>query len=243
MKTIIINQARMSSSRLPGKVLKQVLNKSLLEYQIERLKKVKLADEIVVATTELAVDDPIINLCKKLAVKFFRGSENDVLSRYHAAAVEHEAKLIVRITSDCPLIDPQVIDDVIQAYVSVYPKYDYISNCQERTFPRGMDVEIFSFLALNEAYLEADKIFDREHVTLFIHKQPQRYKIGQVKFNQNLSENRWTVDTHEDYELIKKIIEYLYPLNPNFSMIDVLDLLSKNPQWRLINSHVEQKEE
>jgi spore coat polysaccharide biosynthesis protein SpsF len=242
MKIVIIVQARMTSTRLPGKVLIKVLNKPLLEYQIERLKRVKLADEILIATTINSTDLPIIELCDRLSVPYFIGSENDVLARYHGAAKEHHADVVVRITSDCPLIDPQVIDKVIQFYLDYRYKYDYVSNCLERSYPRGMDTEVFSFLALHQAFLEATEQPDREHVTPFIYMQPERYRLTQVVYSENQSLHRWTVDTADDFELIKRIIEALYPKFPKFTLEDCLDLLKQYPDWPLINAHVEQKQ-
>ncbi|MBN3905794.1 MAG: glycosyltransferase family protein [Nostoc sp. NMS1] len=239
MKTVIIVQARMTSTRLPGKVLKKVLDKSLLEYQIERLKRVKLADEIVIATTINRKDLPIIELCDRLSIPYFRGSEEDVLARYYQAAKEHHADVVVRITSDCPLIDPQLIDKVIQFYLEY--EYDYVSNCLQRSYPRGMDTEVFSFLALQQAFVEATAQPDREHVTAFIYMHPERYRLGQIIYSENQSLHRWTVDTADDFELIKRIIEALYPQIPKFTLEDCLDLLRQYPDWSLINAHVEQK--
>lgn len=241
MKTVIIVQARMTSTRLPGKVLKKVLGKPLLEYQIERLKRVNLADEIVIATTINSTDLPIVELCNRLSIPYFRGSEDDVLARYYGAAKEHHADVVVRITSDCPLIDPQVIDKVIQFYLEHRYEYDYVSNCLERTYPRGMDTEIFSFIALHQAFVEATAQPEREHVTPFIYMHPERYRLTQVIYSENQSSHRWTVDTPEDFELIKRIIEVLYPQTTKFTLEDCLYLLNLYPDWSLINAYVEQK--
>ena len=240
MKVVIINQARMTSTRLPTKVMKPVLGKSLLEYQIERLRRVNLANQIVVATTINDTDQPIIDLCDRLSISCYCGSEEDVLARYHGAAIAHQADVVVRVTSDCPAIDPQVIDQVIQFYLDSYPRYDYVSNCLTRTYPRGMDTEVFAFKALNEAFYQATAQGDREHVTPFIHRQIARYELGQVSYLQNYSNHRWTVDTPEDFELIKRIFEALYPMKPEFSLEDCLELLSQNPEWMTINQHIEQ---
>lgn len=240
MKIVIIVQARMTSTRLPGKVLKPVLGKPLLEYQIERLQRVKLANEIVIATTKNATDDSIVKCCDRLLIPYFRGSEEDVLARYHGAATAHQADVIVRITSDCPLIDPQVIDRVIQYYID--HQYDYVSNCLERTYPRGMDTEVFSFKALNEAFLEATAKNDREHVTPFINRQSERYRLGSVLYTDDRSQHRWTVDTPEDFDLIQKILEAIYPQNPEFSLEDCLHLSDRYPEWSNINAHIEQKQ-
>lgn len=241
MNTIIIVQARMTSTRLPGKVLKKVLDKPLLEYQIERLQRVKLARSIVIATTTNDTDQPIVDLCTKLNVPFFRGSELDVLARYHGAAMTYRADVVVRVTSDCPLIDPQVIDKVIKFYLDHYPEYDYVSNTLERSYPRGMDTEIFSIQVLDEIFREASAQPDREHVTPFIYRHPERYNLANVSCAVDYSNHRWTVDTPEDFELVSNIISALYPANRFFNMQDCLDLLNKNPEWVKINSHVQQK--
>lgn len=241
MKTVIIVQARMTSTRLPGKVLKQVLGKPLLEYQIERLQRVKLANEIVIATTTNETDEPIVELCNRLAVAYFRGSEDDVLSRYYGAATAHKADLVVRVTSDCPLIDPQVIDTVIDYCLQNQSHYDYVSNSLERTYPRGMDTEVFSFSTLQQAFGEATAQPDREHVTPFIYRQPARYRLGHVIYSEDCSHHRWTVDTPEDFELIQKIIEEIYPSEPCFTLENCLRLLQQHPDWYCINSHIEQK--
>lgn len=241
MKTTIVIQARMTSTRLPGKVLKEVLGKPLLEYQIERLRRVKSADEIVIATTINETDQPILDLCNKLSVPYYRGPEDDVLARYYGAAKQYKADIVVRITSDCPLIDPVVVERVIMFFKNHYPKYDYVSNCLERTYPRGMDTEVFSFQALSEAFFEAKARPDREHVTPFIYMRPGRYRLANVHYEKNYSYYRWTVDTPEDFELIQKIITTLYPIKPCFNLHDCLELLRKNPAWMKINSHIEQK--
>lgn len=241
MKVIIIVQARMTSTRLPGKVLKKVLGKSLLECQIERLQRVKLAQNIVIATTTNDTDQPIVDLCKKLNVAYFRGSETDVLARYHGAAMAYLADVVVRVTSDCPLIDPQIIDKVIKFYLDYYPEYDYVSNTLRRSYPRGMDTEVFSVKVLNEIFKDAVLQPDREHVTPFIYHHPERFKLANVTSTIDYSNHRWTVDTYEDFELISNIISTLYPVKRLFNMQDCLDLLDKYPEWVRINANVQQK--
>lgn len=234
---VAIIQARMGSTRLPGKILKEVLGKPLLEYQIERVRKSKLIDKIVIATTTDVKEQPLIEVCHKLGLDVYKGSEEDVLSRYYDAATEYKADLIVRITSDCPIIDPIIIDNVVEKYLS--GKFDYVSNTLERTFPRGMDVEIFSYKVLKEAYINSKKAFEREHVTSYIYLNPNLFTLGNVKYSSNESEHRWTVDTIEDFVLIEKIIMHL--AEKNFTMEDVLYLLNNNPGWKSINAHIEQK--
>ncbi|PKM77599.1 MAG: acylneuraminate cytidylyltransferase [Firmicutes bacterium HGW-Firmicutes-15] len=241
MKTVIIVQARMTSTRLPGKILKRVLDKSLLEYQIERLRRVQLADDIVIATTVNQSDEPIIQECARLGMSVFRGSEEDVLSRYYLAAIQFGATDVVRITSDCPLIDSQIIDKVIQKYQENLTEFDYVSNTQIRSYPRGMDTEVFSLKALEEAYREANSLSEREHVTPYLYQNPNRFRILQVVADNDMSGHRWTVDTEEDLQLIKNIIEALYPVNPHFTMEEVLRLLDQHSDWLQINAHVIQK--
>ena len=176
----------MTSSRLPGKVLKEVLGKSLLEYQIERLKRVVLADDVVIATTTNYTDQSIVDLCVKLDVSCFRGSEIDVLSRYYEAAMIHQACVVVRITSDCPLIDPKIVDYVIKEYLDNKDKVDFVSNSTIMTYPRGMDVEVFSTGSLCRVnQLALDSVF-REHVTLYFERHPDKFTIMNIANEHNL---------------------------------------------------------
>ncbi|TCS83310.1 cytidylyltransferase domain-containing protein [Tepidibacillus fermentans] len=242
MKIVAIIQARMTSTRLPGKVLKKVLDKPLLEYQIERIQRSKHLHEIVIATTTNETDNPIVELANKLGINVYRGSEEDVLSRYHEAAIQYGADIIVRLTSDCPVIDPKVVDNVIQYYLENQSRYDYVSNTLTRSYPRGMDTEVFTFQALKESYNEAEEKHEREHVTPFIYLRPNRYSLGSVQYITDKSTYRWTVDTPEDFELIRRIIENLYPSNPHFTLEDTITLLETNPDWLEINRMIEQKE-
>ncbi|MCK4858639.1 MAG: glycosyltransferase family protein, partial [candidate division Zixibacteria bacterium] len=202
MITAIIVQARMRSKRLPGKVLKTVLGKSLLEYQTERLRRVTLADKIIIATTTNTTDQPLVEFCQQHSLPCFRGSEEDVLGRYCGAAASHEVDVIVRVTADCPLIDPKVIDKVIRCYLDSQGSFDFVSNTLARTYPRGMDCEVFPALLLEEIEREATAPPDREHVTPFFYRHPDRYRLGNVTHESDQSRHRWTVDTHEDLELI-----------------------------------------
>lgn len=242
MSTLIVVQARMSSTRLPGKVMKEVLGKPLLEYQLERLKCVSHAHAIVVATTTNAADTPIIELCQKLQVQSYRGSEEDVLSRYYEVAQKFKANTIVRVTSDCPLIDPQVMDQVIHAYLTASPRKDYFSNCLNRTYPRGLDTEVFSAKVLSEVHQKAVSKPDREHVTTYIYNHPESYQLGCVNYFEDQSHHRWTLDTIEDFELIRLMLEKLYPNKPEFSLEDCLDIHKNYPDWVHINSSISQKQ-
>lgn len=240
-RIIIIVQARMGSTRLPGKILKEVLQKPLLSYEIERLKQVKNAQEVIIATTTNQLDQAVIDLCQKEGMGVFRGSEEDVLGRYYEAAVLTKADVIVRITADCPLIDPRIIDKAIALFLDTKSDYDYLSNAQERTYPRGMDVEVFSRKALEKAYDEAHLPEEREHVTLYLYRHPEKFHIGSFKRNLDASSYRLTVDTAEDFALIKIVLEQLYPQNPHFSLEEILKLLENHPEWYALNRHVQQK--
>jgi spore coat polysaccharide biosynthesis protein SpsF len=241
MKTVLIAQARMTSTRLPGKVLKSVLGKPLLAYFIERLRRASQLDQIVIATTINATDEPIVDFCREFSVAFTRGSEDDVLSRYFDAAVVTGADIVVRVTSDCPLIDPAVVDEAINYFKTNSSRFDYVSNSLAETYPRGMDVEVFSAHLLWEAQFEASLKHEREHVTPFFYTHPERYRIGHIHAARNLSHHRWTVDTAEDLELIKLLIETLYPLKPDFNLADILETLAAHPDWPLINANIRQK--
>ena len=241
MKVVAIIQARMGSTRLPGKILKEVNGKTLLEYQIERVQRSSNINEIIVATTTNETDEPIVRLCRNLGIACYRGSEQDVLGRYFEAATDYGANVVVRLTSDCPLIDPVIIDDVIQYYQSNQDLLDYCSNTIKRTFPRGLDVEVFSYEALENAHENAILDRDREHVTAYIYTNPAQFNLDGIEYKQDLSHYRWTVDTIEDLELIDKIIDALYPLNKEFLLQNVLNLLIENPSWNEINANVEQK--
>jgi spore coat polysaccharide biosynthesis protein SpsF len=241
MKTAIIVQARMTSSRLPGKVLMEVLGKPLLEFQIERLSQVRTPHAIVIATTINKTDDPIVAFCQSHGLAFYRGSEQDVLGRYYGAAVEAKADRVIRVTSDCPLIDPTVIDAVCQRFGDG-ANFDYVSNTVERTYPRGLDVEVFSMKALTEMNAEAVAPYQREHVTPFIHDHPERYRMSQVRADKDQSHFRWTVDTAEDLELIRRILTDLYPSNHSYSTADILALVERQPDLMNINEHIRQKE-
>jgi spore coat polysaccharide biosynthesis protein SpsF len=239
MKILLIVQVRMTSTRLPGKVLLPLAGEPMLTRLIERLRRVQRADGIVIATTTNATDDPIAALCDTLGVPCHRGSEHDVLSRYADAARLHGADAVVRITSDCPLIDPALIDQVIAVYAE--GDSDYVSNMLPPTWPYGMAVEVFIAAALQQAHTEATQPAEREHVTPFIYWHPERYRLRNVASPVDLSHHRWTVDTPEDYELVRRLFETLHPINPEFTQADILTLLDAHPDWMTLNQHVQQK--
>lgn len=242
-KIVCIIQARMGSSRLPGKVLLDLEGKPVLLRVIDRVLESKNINQVVVATTTNLNDQKIVDLLKDYHSKVFvfRGSEEDVLDRYYQAAKGQKADVVVRITSDCPLMDSEVLDKVINVFLKE-KDIDYASNVfAKRTFPRGLDVEVFSFEVLEKTWQEAENKDDREHVTLYIRKNPDLFKCMNVAHDTDYSHYRWTLDEKEDYELIKIIYQELYPKNPDFRMADIIELFDKKPELVKINQHVEQK--
>jgi len=240
MTTNIILQARMSSSRLPNKVLKPLLGKAMLAHQLDRLQRTKLVDNIIVATSNETNDDAIAQLCDELNINCFRGSLDDVLDRYYQASQQFPSEHIVRITGDCPLIDPAVIDEVIALHQ--VQGSDYTSNCQPATFPDGLDVEVFTRSALSLAWQQAKKPSEREHVTAYIRNNSESFKQVNYSHHVNLSHYRWTVDEPEDFELIDKIYQNLYPKKPRFGLTDVLELLQQQPELTKINQQFTRNE-
>ena len=238
MKIVAIVQARMGSTRLPGKVLRDLAGKRMIERVLERVRRADSVDEVVVATSDLPGDDPLAGWLAASHHACLRGSEQDVLARFSGAAAQTGADAIVRITADCPLIDPGVIDDVVAAFRA--GPFDYASNVlPRRTFPRGLDTEIFTRTALEICAREATDASSREHVTPFIHRHPERFSLHGIEADADYSGHRWTVDTPEDFALIEKIYSALG--EACFSWKDVLRVLGENPAWSEINRHIAQK--
>ena len=234
-----IIQARMGSSRLPGKTLiKLDENRSTLDFVVNQLSFSTLINKTVIATTSLEQDDIIEKNAKTLGIDCFRGSSDDVLDRYYQCAKKFQINTIVRITSDCPLIDPQIVDDVIRKYQ--HEDYDYVTNTLNRSYPIGTDVEIFSFEILEKAWQKAILPSEREHVTLFIKNKKLDFKLGDLKNNKNLGNLRWTLDREEDLNLIRKIVAKVNK-NP-ILMNDILNLFSIEPELIKINEHIPQNE-
>lgn len=235
---MIIVQARLGSTRLAGKVLRPILGKPMLGYQLERLRRVRGVEGIVVATTTNPQDQPIVDFCTREGLHYIRGSEDDVLSRYVAAADAFGLEAAVRITSDCPLIDPALIEKGVGLFMQSWPSLDYLSICHERTYPIGMDFEIMRADALKKAFYEAKTAAEKEHVTPYIWQHPELFRLANLQQKINQSSYRLTVDTQEDLQLIERIFAALYPKNPEFTLQDVLDLLALHPDWRQLNAHV-----
>ena len=236
MNTVAIIQARISSTRLPGKVLKKIEGKTVLEHVINRTKAAKNISDVVVATTVKKEDIKIVQLCANLGISVFCGSEDDVLDRYYQAARLFKADHIVRITSDCPLIDPQVIDKVIELYFQ--KKADYASNTMIETYPDGLDTEVFPFKALKRAWENAKLSSEREHVTSYIRNNPNIFKIVNLKCNIDLKDKRWTIDEPEDLKFIKIIYKNLYHKNALFGMKAILNFLKKCPEIEELNKNI-----
>ena len=240
MKVTAIIQARMTSSRLPGKVMKEVLGRPLLSYLIERVRCCKGIKDIILATTLNPEDDSIATLGSNEGVNVFRGSENNVLERFHEAATMFNARHIMRITADCPLIDPDILYMLIEYYFA--ENMDYVSNCAYPTLPDGLDAEVFTFKALDYAHKHAVLPSELEHVTPYIRSHPEIFKIGNWTYHEDLSQLRWTVDEPEDFEFVRQVIEILYPVNRSFRMNDVLDIIHQRPDLAQINAHITRNE-
>lgn len=238
---VAIIEARMGSSRLPGKVLQPILGKPSLELLIERLQRSQYIEQIIVATSVNPADEVLATLARRLQVGCFRGSEADVLDRVLQAAQSVHAAVIVEITGDCPLIDPHVIDQSIEVYLA--NDYDFVSNNLRRTYPRGLDVDIFATQILEEVAELTQDPEDREHVSLYIYEHPERYKLHNVESGlpSKFWDLRLTLDTPEDLALIRSIYESLYPVNPEFTLTDVLCLLDQCPELLELNRHIPQK--
>jgi len=241
VRTVCIIEARMRSSRLPGKVLAPVLGRPLLAHMVERLQRSERLDEVVIATADDPSCDPIAALADELDVEAFRGSEDDVLARVLGAADSAEAELIVSAAGDCPLLDPLVVDHVVEAYMG--GEADFCSNTRTDTYPRGMEVRVFSAAALAEIDGETDDPSDREHVSMYFWTHPERYRLLEVESpDASLGEFRLTVDEPEDLQLVRAIFERLYPVRPDFDLDDIAALLRSDPSLPALNAHVQHDE-
>lgn len=235
-------QARMDSKRLPGKVMMPLLGKPILWHVVNRLKHSKKIEKIIIATTNNDIDRNIVEFSDNNNIDFFCGSEEDVLDRYYQASVKFNLKHIVRVTSDCPMIDPQVTDKVIGEYIGKSGEVNYTSNIHPPTYPDGLDTEVFSFTALETAWKKAKKKYQREHVTPFIWEQPNRFKLINVVNDEDLSFMRWTVDEEKDFIFVEKVFKELHPKKEIFLMNDVLELLKKRPELSEINKDIRRDE-
>lgn len=235
----VIIQARMGATRLPGKPLLKVKDETLLEHLVSRLKRIRYPLDLIIATTQNERDHVILDLAKKLHIPTYAGSEEDVLDRYIKTARHYDLDVIIRVTADCPLLDPALIDEALIRFLTPYPSIDYFSNTLTRTFPRGMDFEIFKRRTLEDAYLHAVRSEEREHVTPYIYRHPNQYRLEQFLNPTDESAHRWTVDTPEDFELIRRLIES-FPTD-TYTLHDLLAQIAKHPDWQLLNRAVQQK--
>jgi spore coat polysaccharide biosynthesis protein SpsF len=227
----------MRSERLPGKVLMPAAGKPLLCHMIERLRKSRFLEDIVVATTRDDADQPIVDLCLGESIPCFRGHADDVLDRFYSCAREFQMTHIALLGADNPLIDADVCDQVLGVYLERASELDYVSNHHPPTYPDGQDVEVLPFPTLEKAWQEARKPFQREHATPFIWDQPELFRCHNVVMQPDLHRERWTLDYPEDYEFIREVFESLYPHNPWFSMQDVLAMLDARPALREVNAN------
>ena len=239
MKTVAIIQARMTSSRLPGKILADIAGKPLLYHVVNRARQARTLELVVVATTDRPTDDPTERCCMSMGVVCFRGSEADVLDRYYRAAEKFAADAIVRLTADCPLLDPRVIDKVVGFFRE--GNYDYVCNTMPPTYPDGLDTEVFRFESLTRAWREARLQSEREHVTSYIWKQPGLFRLGNVDNDADYSKLRWTVDEPADLEFVRQVYAH-FGVTAQFGMTEILDLLMKRPEIRAVNAGFERNE-
>ncbi len=240
MRIVAIIQARMGSTRLPGKVLLDLAGEPMLVRGVNRTRRAQTLDEVVVATTVKPTDDAIVDLCDERGWPCFRGSEEDVLDRYYHAALAHQADVVIRITSDCPLIAPEIVDRVVWEFLDLQPEIDYACNVlPRRSFPRGLDTEVMRFDVLEQAWREDRNPAWREHVTPYIQRNPDLFRIHGITNDIDYSHMRWTVDTPEDLAFVRCIYEHFG--HDRFSWRELLAVLDEHPEWLEINQHVQQK--
>ena len=240
MKVVAIIQARMGSRRLPGKVLRQIGGRSMLARVVGRTRRARTVGEVVVATTVLPQDDPVAAQARELGVEAFRGDPELVLDRYYAAAKAHGAEVIVRITGDCPLIEPEIVDRVVRAFLEAWPSVDCAANTLDRTYPRGLDVEVASFAALERIWREASEPFQRWHVFPYLFDRRERFRVISVRDETDRSWMRWTVDTPQDLAFVRAVYAQL-DHRDDVHWREVLELLERVPRLLLMNAEVQQK--
>lgn len=240
---LLVVQARLGSSRLPGKVLLEALGSSLLALMLERLARLRTPVRLVVATTTDPGDEVLVEHCRGLGVEVFRGHPTDLLDRHYQAGRHYQAEAVVKIPSDCPLIDPEIVDQVLARFER--GDCDYASNLHPATFPDGNDVEVMRMETLAIAWQEASRPLEREHTTPFIWERPERFRLANVVFepdehgqprrDESMTQ-RWTLDYPEDYALIRGVFEALYPERPDFGLYDILELLQRRPDLAELNA-------
>lgn len=237
-KCMIFVQARLGSERLPQKVLHKINGREVIDYVLSACEKANCG-EIALLTSDLLSDNPLAKYCDKRKTLCFRGSEADVLDRFYKAAKFFDAKVIARVCGDCPLIDSAVISKVVHSFYEA--DADYVSNTQKRSYPRGQDIEVFRFTALEKAYFEAKDKAQREHVTPYIYQHPELFTMKDVLCDSDYSQHRWTLDTEKDLQLIETLILEIQRQQKDLVMPAIIELLKEQPQWMQINSNVRQK--
>lgn len=242
-RVVAIIQARMASSRLPGKILKDLGGQPVLAWVVERARRAAMIAEVVVATTDDPEDDQVASFCEKNSYSHTRGSMHDVLDRYYQAAKVHHADVIVRLTADCPLIDPGMLDANLQTFLEAKPPLDFAANRLPtvRTVPIGLDTEICTFQALETVWHEAQKPHHREHVMPYFYERPERFTILHIQHQPDYGHLRWTVDTPEDLALLRDIVGH-FEGRDDFSWTDVLKLVEARPELMAINAEVQHKD-
>ena len=246
MKIAAIIQARFGSTRLPGKALLPLGDSTVLGQVVSRARKATRLDSVWVATTTDNTDDVVCAEARRINAPCFRGSADDVLARYRDTALSAQADVIVRITADCPLFDGLLLDRMLETFHNELRQgnhIDYFSNVIVRSFPRGLDAEIFTFSALDRAFREATRTYDREHVTPYFYNNPEFFSLYSYQGPENLARHRWTLDTPDDWTFMQRVYEELSPHGESFATEDILALVERHPDLRLINAHVEQKKD
>jgi spore coat polysaccharide biosynthesis protein SpsF len=238
---LTIIQTRRGSTRLPDKVLMPLAGKPLFVRQAERVKASRLCGRVVIATTGDPEDDVIAGICRAEGLDCYRGDPRDLLDRHYRAALQYGGNPVIKIPSDCPLIDPRIVDQVIGYWLRHSGEYDFVSNLHPASWPDGNDVEVMTFRALEQAWQEAERPMEREHTTPFIWERPERFRIGNVSIGDGLDysmTHRFTIDYEADYQFIRSVFEELYPIDPLFGVDSILALLQKRPELFAINAHL-----
>jgi spore coat polysaccharide biosynthesis protein SpsF len=238
IKIVTIIQARMGSTRLPNKIMMPLAGEPLLLRIYQRVASAKFTGTIVIAATEEKIDDAIIKLCEENSINYFRGNSNDLLDRHYKCALKYKPEAVVKIPSDCPLIDYNVIDKVLKYYIDNRNHFDFVSNLHPQSYPDGNDVEVMSFNALKDAWQNAKLSFEREHTTPYFWENPDKFRIGNVMWESGQDYSmkyRFTIDYNEDYLFIKAVYDELYHKNPLFTLDDILKLLKRKPEIKKLN--------
>ena len=240
MNVVAIIQARTGSTRLPNKIFLKLANASLLSHVVNRLRPSKEIDKIVIATTTASKDNSVEDWCLNNTLDYFRGSENNVLDRYYHTAKKFNADIIIRVTADDPFKDYRLIDQAVKIIKD--KNYDFVCNNNPVSFPEGLDVEVLSMYALSKSFFNSTSNFEKEHVTQHIHRNKNSFKIFNIENDKDLSSNRWTIDTEDDYLFTKEIYNRLFRVNNIFLTEDIYQLLDKNPQLLQINNEVKKSD-